>query len=62
MDSGRREKDKINVSEMYVRRRMKRIKWEDGVSNEEILKRIKESRVLLEPLRCRRCNWVGHKI
>lgn len=33
--------------------------WVDGVSNEDVLKRVKERRTLLETLKRRNCNWIG---
>lgn len=47
----KREKDNIEGVEMWLRRRMDRIKSVNGLGNVEILNRIKEGRTLSETLK-----------
>lgn len=42
--------------------RIEKIKWINGVSNEEELKRVKERRLLLETAKGRKGNWIRHMI
>jgi hypothetical protein len=46
--------------EMWCWRRMDKISWTDHVRNEEVLLRVKEQRVILNEIRKRKDNWIGH--
>ena len=39
---------------------MEQVKWEDRVRNEEVLRRVGEERNMLEVIRKRKRNWIGH--
>jgi hypothetical protein len=39
-----------------------KIKWTDGITNDEVFQRAKEERLLLKSLKSRRHSWIGHKI
>lgn len=42
----KREKERIEAFEMWAWKRIGRIRWVDGISNKEVLKRSKEGRTL----------------
>ena len=46
--------------EMWCWRRMEKISWTDHVRNEEVLLRVKEQRNILQKIRKRKANWIGH--
>jgi len=46
--------------EMWCWRRMGKIRWTDRVRNEEILHRVKEGRNILQTVKRRKANWIGH--
>jgi len=46
--------------EMWCRRRMEKISWNDHVRNEEMLLRVKEQRNILHEISKRKANWIGH--
>jgi hypothetical protein len=52
----------INAFETWCWRRMLKIKWTDGITNEEVFQRVKEERILLEILNNRRHSLIGHII
>jgi exonuclease III len=54
------EKKKLEAFEMWMWRRMLKISWKDKVSNVKVLERIGEVRTLLERIRIRKRNWIGH--
>ena len=39
---------------------MEKVSYKDRVTNEEVLKNVAESRCLLDKIRSRKRNWVGH--
>jgi len=45
---------------MWCWRRMEKISWTDHVRNEEVLLRVKEQRNILQEIRKRKANWIGH--
>lgn len=57
-----KEKDKkrIEAFEMWIWRRSQGISWRDRVTNEEVLKRVGETRKLLEDIKRRKKTWIGH--
>jgi len=59
---GKNEKMVINTFETWCWRRMLKIKWTDGITNEEVFQRVKEERILLNILNNRRHSWIGHII
>ena len=46
--------------EMWCWRRMEKISWTDHVRNEEVLLRVNEHRNILNEIRKRKANWIGH--
>jgi hypothetical protein len=39
-----------------------KIGWTDRVSNEEVLRRVKEERNILHTIKRRKANWIGHNL
>jgi len=50
----------LESSEMWCWRRMEKISWTDHVRNEEVLLRVNEQRNILNEIRKRKVNWIGH--
>ena len=46
--------------EMWWWRRMEKISWTDHVRNEEVLLTVNEQRNILQEIRKRKANWIGH--
>jgi hypothetical protein len=51
---------RLEAFEMWVWRRMEKLSYKDRVTNDEVLKNVGESRCLLDSIRARKRNWVGH--
>ena len=45
---------------MWIWRRMLKISWRDKMTNEEVLKRVGETRSMLRIIHRRKCRWIGH--
>ena len=45
---------------MRVWRRMERVKWTDKIKNSVVLERVGEGIIMLELIRKRKRNWLGH--
>ena len=45
---------------MWVWRRLESIKWTDKIKNAVVLERVGEGRIMLELIKKRRRNWLGH--
>ena len=41
---------------------MEKISWTDHVRNEEVLLRVNEQRNILQEIRKRKANWIGHNL
>jgi hypothetical protein len=39
---------------------MEKISWTDHVRNEEVLGRVKEERNVVQTIKSRKANWIGH--
>ena len=39
---------------------MERVKWTDKINNALVLERVREGRIMLELIRKRKRNWLGH--
>jgi hypothetical protein len=39
---------------------MEKISWTDCVRNEEVLRRVKEGRNILQTIKRRKAKWIGH--
>ena len=56
----RNEQKQVEAFEMWVWRRMERVKWTDKIKNAVVLERVREGRIILELIRKRKRNWLGH--
>jgi len=45
---------------MWCWRRMEKFSWISHVRNEEVLQRVKEERNIMQTIRRRKTNWIGH--
>ncbi|KAJ4440155.1 hypothetical protein ANN_08293 [Periplaneta americana] len=54
------EEKQIKAFEMWMWRRMERVKWTDRIRNEAVLERVGEERMMLKLIRKRKRNWLGH--
>jgi hypothetical protein len=54
------EKRKLEAFEMWCYRKMLRIKWIDRITNEAVLNRIKEKKILWHTVKVRRTKMIGH--
>jgi hypothetical protein len=52
----------VNAFETCCWRGMLKIKWTDRITNNEVLQRAKEGRLLLKILQNRRHSWIRHII
>jgi hypothetical protein len=62
---GQLERSIINAwvsFEMWCWRRMEKIIWTDRVRNVEVLHRVKVERNVLETIKRRKANWIGHTL
>ena len=56
----RNERKRLEAFEMWTWRRMERVKWTDKIKNGVVLERVGEGRIMLELIRKRKRNWLGH--
>ena len=56
----RNEQKQLEAFEMLVLRRMGRVKWTDKIKNAVVLERVGEGGIMLELIRKRKRNWLGH--
>jgi hypothetical protein len=56
----KKEIDRLRAFEMWIWRRMEKVKWEDKKTNEEVLTAVGEERCLVETVVKRKKNWIGH--
>ena len=54
------EQKRLEAFEMWVWRMMERVKWTDKIKNAVVLERVGEGRIMLELIRKRKRNWLGH--
>jgi hypothetical protein len=50
----------LESSEMWCCRRMEKISWTIFVRKEEVLQRVKEDRNILQTIKTRKANLIGH--
>jgi hypothetical protein len=58
----KREEGRLEAFEMWLYRRMLKIKWTDKVTNREVLNRIGGEREILNTIDNRKKNWLGHAL
>jgi len=54
------DRDRIEALEMWIWQRMEKIRWMDKVTNEDVLKKVNESKNMLNVIRQRKRKWIGH--
>ena len=54
------DQKQVESFEMWCWRRMEKITWTDHVRNEDVLLRVNERRNILDEIRKRKANWIGH--
>ena len=52
--------NRLEAFEMWLWRRIMKVKWTEHKTNEEVLEVVKEKRLLIKTIRERQKNWVGH--
>jgi len=45
---------------MWRSKRMEKVSWTDCVRKEEVLQKVKEERNILQTMKRRKANWIGH--
>ena len=58
----RNVKKQLEPFEMWVLRRMERVKLTDVIENGVVLERVKVGRIMLELIMKRKRNWLGHRL
>ena len=54
------EQKRLEAFEMWIWRRMERVKWMDKTKNAVVLERVVEGRIMLELIKKRNRNWLRH--
>ena len=56
----REEIDRLEALEMWFWRSLEKIKWQERISNDEVLTIVDETRCLIRTIGERKKNWIGH--
>ena len=56
----RNEQKQLEAFELWVWRRMERVKWTHKIKNAVVLERLGEGIIMLELIRKRKINWLGY--
>ena len=56
----RNEQKRLASFEMWIWRSMEHVKWTDEIKNAVVLERMGERRLMLELIKKRKRNWLGH--
>ena len=56
----RNEQKLLEALEMWIWRKMERVKWTDKIKNAVELERVGEGRIMLELIKKRKRNWLDH--
>mgnify|MGYP003416914146 FL=1 len=51
---------RLEAFEMWIWRRMEKITWKEHITNEDVLRRVQEERLLIDTIRKRQKSWFGH--
>ena len=60
LHDGKDESRRLEAFEMWIWKRMFKIKWTDKLTNEEVLDIAGETRSLLKTIKNRQQKWMGH--
>ena len=50
----------LRQSETWIWGRMEHVKWTDRIKNSVVLERVGDGRIMLELIKKRKMNWLGH--
>ena len=53
------EINRLEALEIWMWRKLEKIKWQDNISNDEVLTRVDEIRCLIRTIGERKKNWIG---
>ena len=56
----RNEQKRLEAFEMWIWRKMVRVKWTDKIKNAVVLERAGEGKIMLELIKNRKRNWLRH--
>ena len=56
----RNDQKRLEAFEMWIWRRMECIKWAHKIKSAVVLERVGEVRIMLELIKSRKGNWLGH--
>ena len=54
--------NRLEAFEMWIWRRILKIRWTEHKTNEDVLKTVDEERTLVNTIRRRQKNWIGHAL
>ena len=54
------EQRQLEAFEMWIWRRVERVKWTDKIRNVVVVERVGEGRTMLELIKKSKANWLGH--
>src|SRR6266516_3613676 len=54
------EINRLQELEMWLWRGLEKIRWSDGISNDDVLTTVNEERCLIKIITRRKKNWIGH--
>ena len=56
----RSEQKRLEAFQTRIWRRMEHVKWTDKIKYAVVLERVREGRIMLELIKKRKKNWLGH--
>ena len=56
----KKEVERIQAFEMWIWRKMEKISWRDRMSNEKVLRLVKEKRSIMNIITEEKKRWIGH--
>ena len=56
----KKDENRLEAFEMWVWRKIKKVKWTEHKTNEEVLEMVEERRSLMRTIQQRQKSWVGH--
>ena len=51
---------RLEAFEMWLWRKIMKVKWTEHITNEKVLEMVQEKRILIKTIEDRQKNWVGH--
>ena len=56
----RNDQKQLEAFEVWICKRMERVKWTDKIKNAVVLEKVGEGRIMLELIRNKKIYWLGH--